>query len=126
MMYDLESYFYLDDDYVNKANFCNESGEYSIEEIEPDEKGRRFKFVKIEKAPIDYELQSLTTELSDLKFWFNDFFDKQLIQSLWQTDYTVSHDNYFNKDYETVEDLKEQAEVVRARIKELKSILNLT
>lgn len=40
-----------------------------------------------------------------------------LKQSLWQTNFTISHDNYFDKDYASIEELKAQAEIVRAEIK---------
>lgn len=38
--------FYENDNWDEKADWCNASGKYHIEEIEPDENGRRFKIVK--------------------------------------------------------------------------------
>lgn len=66
----------------------------------------------------------MQNELSQLESWFNNYFEKQLIQSTWQTNFKVSHDNYFNKDYLNIEELKAQGEVARAKIKEIRSLLN--
>ena len=40
-MYKVGDVFYLDDEYANSASFCNENN-LVINEIESDEKGRRF------------------------------------------------------------------------------------
>ena len=58
--------------------------------------------------------------LNELINWFDNYFDKQLNQSLWQDDFTVSHDDYFNKDYESIDELKAQAKIVRDKIRELR------
>lgn len=58
-------------------------------------------------------------KISELKSWFENYFDKQLNQSLWQSDFVPSHDNYFHKDYNNLEELKTQAEFVRQEIKRL-------
>ena len=58
--------------------------------------------------------------LNELINWFNNYFDKQLNQSLWQDDFTVSHDDYFNKDYANIDELKAQAKIVRNEIRELR------
>ena len=55
----------------------------------------------------------------ELKSWFTHYFDKQLNQSLWQSDFTPSYDNYFDKNYNNLEELKTQAEFVRQEIKRL-------
>ena len=67
-------------------------------------------------------LRKLTNEekVEQLINWFDNYFDKQLNQSLWQDDFTVSHDNYFNKDYANIDELKAQAKVVRDEIRELR------
>ena len=59
-------------------------------------------------------------KLKELENWFNNYFDKQLNQSLWQDDFTVSHDYYFNKNYANIDELKAQAKVVRDKIRELR------
>ena len=64
------------------------------------------------------ELRSI--KLTDLENWFNNYFDKQLTQSQWQDDFTVSHDNYFDKDYANIDELKAQAKIVRNEIRKLR------
>lgn len=59
-------------------------------------------------------------KLQELTNWFDYYFDRQLNQSLWQDDFTVSHDEYFNKDYSNIDELKAQAKVVRDEIRELR------
>ena len=59
-------------------------------------------------------------KLKELENWFDNYFDKQLNQSLWQDDFTVSHDDYFNKDYASIDELKAQAKIVRNEIRELR------
>jgi hypothetical protein len=63
--------------------------------------------------------------LSELIDWFKNYFEKQLIQSMWQNNFKISHDKYFNKSYLNINELKEQAELVRAEIKTLKENLKL-
>lgn len=58
--------------------------------------------------------------LDDLTNWFDNYFDKQLTQSQWQDDFVVSHDNYFNKDYANIDELKAQAKLVRDEIRRLR------
>ena len=67
-------------------------------------------------------LRELTKEerIEQLTNWFDNYFDKQLNQSLWQDDFTVSHDDYFNKDYANIDELKAQAKIVRNEIRELR------
>lgn len=67
-------------------------------------------------------LRKLTNEekIEQLTNWFDDYFDRQLNQSLWQDDFTVSHDDYFNKDYANIDELKAQAKIVRNEIRELR------
>lgn len=59
-------------------------------------------------------------KLAELTNWFDNYFDRQLNQSLWQDNFTVSHDNYFNKDYSNIDELKAQAKIVRNEIRELR------
>ena len=67
-------------------------------------------------------LRELTNEekIEQLTNWFDNYFDKQLTQSQWQDDFTVSHDDYFNKDYASIDELKAQAKIVRNEIRELR------
>lgn len=62
-------------------------------------------------------------EMIELETWFDSYFDRQLIQSTWQTNFKLSHDNYFNKDYSSIEELKAQGETVRIKIKEIRNFL---
>lgn len=58
-------------------------------------------------------------KMSELIAWFK-WFDNQILQSLWQDDFEVSHDNYFNKDYVNIDELKAQAKIVRDEIRKLR------
>ena len=55
-----------------------------------------------------------------VKLTFDGYFDKQIIQSQWQIDFSVSHDDYFDKDYSNIDDLIQQAQFVREEIKRLR------
>ena len=65
-------------------------------------------------------------KLTELINWFDNYFDKQLNQSLWQNDFIVSADPYFKnengqpKTYSTIDELKSQAKLVRDEIRELR------
>lgn len=64
--------------------------------------------------------------LSELLYWFDNYFDKQLTQSQWQKNFKVSEDPYFKdengnpKTYTDIEELKQKAELVASEIKKLK------
>ena len=68
-------------------------------------------------------------EMIELETWFDSYFERQLIQSTWQTNFKVSRDPYFKdengefKTYNTIEELKLQGEFVREKIKEIRSFL---
>lgn len=79
------------------------------------------------KIYIPYTAQELkiienNKKLNKLTDWFDNFFDKQLNQSLWQKDFKVSYDEYFKKSYADMEELKTQAEIVRNEIKSLRDL----
>lgn len=59
-------------------------------------------------------------KLKELENWFDNYFDKQLNQSIWQEDFEVSYDEYFKKNYTTLDELKAQATIVRNQIRELR------
>ena len=69
-----------------------------------------------------YENLPKDHKLSFCILWFDNYFDKQLTQSQWQDDFTVSHDNYFDKDYANIDELKTQAKIVRDEIRELRKL----
>lgn len=57
----------------------------------------------------------------ELNRWFEDYFEKQLIQSMWQQNYKPSFDYYFEKNYKDINELKAQAENVRQQLISLRS-----
>lgn len=65
-------------------------------------------------------------KLFELTNWFDNYFDKQLKQSLWQDNFKVSKDPYFKDEngnartYADIEELKAQAEIVRETINSLR------
>lgn len=59
-------------------------------------------------------------ELECLENWFDNYFDKQLNQSIWQDDFEVSYDSYFKISYSNIDELKQQATKVRNQIRELR------
>lgn len=61
--------------------------------------------------------------LYDLTEWFDRYFSMQLQQHSWQEDYTPSHDDIYDCDYATWDDLCAKANEVRAEIKALKEIM---
>lgn len=90
MEYKINQIFYEDNDYSNKATFCNENG-LMIKEIEPDEKGRRFQIVQptvdeiSQKAIRKQELQNLldktdyiVTKLAEMQITNNENFSSEL------------------------------------------------
>lgn len=61
MEYEINQIFYEDSEYSQRAEFCNKNG-LAIEEIEPDNMGRRFKIVK----PFENEKQNRIEQLQNL------------------------------------------------------------
>lgn len=69
-MFQLNEIFYEDEEYSKRAEFCNKNG-YVIEEIEPNEEGRRFQ-IQLPSEPTQEEINSLKicnlkTELAKIK-----------------------------------------------------------
>lgn len=64
MNYEINQIFRDDDDYINKASFCNENG-LQIIELAPDENGRRFQLVKPTLTPEEIK-QNRIEELQNL------------------------------------------------------------
>lgn len=106
--------FYDDDNYSQVAEWCNEN-DCHIEEIEPDEKGRRFTIVKNED-------NSLLNELYELRIWFDNYYSQHSEKYLrlmrlnkFTDDGTLPKDALMALDYE--------AERKRKRIQELEKIV---
>lgn len=95
----------IDDKYSDcqPLDFCLETLKFSIEKYN-DRKQKEIDIIRIE----------------ELTNWFNNYFDKQLKQSLWQDDFKPSYDTFFKREYKDINDLKTQAQVVRNQIKELR------
>ena len=104
--------FYKNNKIIGYSNCLNISEEFECREANKEE---------FENYICNYkEKQENEKKLSELINWFDNYFDKQLNQSLWQDDFTVSHDDYFNKDYASIDEVKAQAKVVRDEIRELR------
>lgn len=91
----------------------NEISQNELRNYRPLKYSDDFQTIILRELTKDERIEQLTN-------WFDNYFDKQLNQSLWQDDFTVSHDNYFNKDYANIDELKAQAKIVRDEIRELR------
>lgn len=111
-MYKVNDIFYLDEEYSARAEFCTQSGNLTIKEIESDENGRRFKIVEITYSETDLAL----AELGNLEYWFAEY-DKQTIQ--YQRSLRLGVE--FDKD---IAELDNQAVENAKRIKELRQLLS--
>lgn len=112
-MYKVNDIFYFDEEYLERAEFCNESGNLTIKEIEPDENGRRFQIVEIVQGVNEI----FSMELRELEQWFN-WYDEQTIQ--YQRSLRLGVE--FDKD---IVELDKQAVINAQRIKELRTLLDL-
>lgn len=111
-MYSINQIFINDDDYTNKANWCNENGCY-IEEIEPLENGtRQFQIKQIPQKTEDEKLiEQYQSEIIELKKYLSD------------TDYKAikfAEGELSESDYQEV---KSQRHDARVRINELESLI---
>lgn len=84
--------------------------------------------MQLSQEQIDIEIQIGIKQqrIEELESWFNNFFQPQLIQSMWQTNFRISKDIYLVDEnlqpleYESIEGLKAKGEDVRAQIKSLR------
>ena len=111
-MYEVNQIFIDDEDYSNKANWCNENG-YYIEEIEPKEDGtRQFQIKQIPQKTEDEKLiEQYQSEIVELKKYLSD------------TDYKAikyAEGEITESDYQEV---KSQRHDARVRINELESLI---
>lgn len=58
MTYKLNDIFTSDDNYADRAKFCNENG-YIIKEIEPQNEVRQFQIIEPQTVEVDTELSLL-------------------------------------------------------------------
>lgn len=87
-------------------------------------KGKKLEIVDGNIIAVDYqptEKEKKIDKIQALENWFSGYFDYQLRQSIWQSNFVVSYDDYFKKTYSNIDELKQQAEVVRAEIKALRA-----
>ena len=91
----------------------NEISQNELQKYRPLEYSDDFQTIILRELTNEEKIEQLTN-------WFDNYFDKQLTQSQWQDDFTVSHDDYFNKDYSNIDELKAQAKIVRNEIRELR------
>lgn len=112
MGYEINQIFTNDDDYSNKAKWCNENGCY-IAEIEPLEDGtRQFQIKQIpQKSEDEKVIEQYQAEIVNLKKYLSD------------TDYKAikyAEGEITETDYQEV---KSQRHDARARINELESLI---
>ena len=112
MEYEIDLIFVDDEDYTNKANWCNENNCY-IEEIEPKEDGtRQFQIKQIPQKTEDEKLiEQYQAEIIELKKYLSD------------TDYKAikfAEGEITESDYQEV---KSQRHDARVRINELESLI---
>ena len=111
-MYSINQIFTYDEDYANKANWCNENGCY-IEEVEPLEDGtRQYQIKEIPRKTEDEKLiEQYQSEITELKKY------------LYVTDYKAikfAEGEITETDYQEV---KSQRHDARVRINELESLI---
>lgn len=107
-----------------------------------------FKIIKLDEKyadcqPCDFDIETMEFNIEkynarkqsetnfktilNLTNWFDNFFDRQLTQSQWQDDFSVSKDPYFKdansqpKTYANIDELKAQAKLVRNTIRKLRN-----
>ena len=112
MSYEINQIFTDDDDYSNKAKWCNENSCY-IGEIEPLEDGtRQFQIKQIpQKTEDEKQIEQYQSEIIELKKYLSD------------TDYKAikfAEGEIAESDYQEV---KSQRHDARARINELESLI---
>ena len=110
--YEIGLIFVDDEDYTNKANWCNENNCY-IEEIEPKEDGtRQFQIKQIpQKTEDEKAIEQYQSEIVELKKYLSD------------TDYKAikfAEGEITESDYQEV---KSQRHDARVRINELESLI---
>ena len=107
-MYRIGDIFYEDNDYSNRAQFCNENG-LVIMEIDPDDDGnRRF---QIQAIPEPTQQQKIEAEIAELK------------RALADTDYKAIKYAEGELTFAEYEPTRVQRAAWRARINELETMI---
>ena len=112
MVYEIGLIFADDEDYTNKANWCNENNCY-IEEIEPKEDGtRQFQIKQIpQKTEDEKMIEQYQSEIVELKKYLSD------------TDYKAIKFAEGELSEEAYREDKSQRHDARVRINELESLI---
>ena len=106
-------------DYNLACDFANENN-YTIKEIEKDEKGeRQFKIVEIQ-APS--ETEKLQIEMNELKSWFNTYYTEHE-QKYRRLNTLKQLTDELEDPYNKLVELYQQAEIKRKRIQEIEVLL---
>ena len=87
-------------------------------------RGKKLEIVDGNIVAVNYEpteQEKKIDKIQALENWFSEYFDYQLRQSMWQSNFVVSYDDYFKKTYSNIDELKQQAELVRSIIKALRA-----
>lgn len=108
---EINEIFYIEN--YSKAYKYAENNNLSIIEIEVDDKGRRFKLVKI--LPNDIDIK--TDELAQLKDWFNGYY------TIHEQQYRRLHTLGDTSAYDKLIALYNEAETKRKRIQDLEAQL---
>ena len=102
-MYNIGDIFYLDDEYTQRADFCNNNN-LKIVEIEPDEKGRRFQiqsFILTKEEVLDFLRTRREEECFPIinrgVLWYNLLTDEQRLElGKWYKEWLDITDTYRN------------------------------
>lgn len=115
----LNNIFYDNEDYSKYVDYCNKNN-YTIIEIEADEKGRRFKIVEKEKPTIK---ENYNNELIQLKNWYDNYYTQH--EQKYRRLHSLGKLTDEGKDpYNELINLYNMAEIKRARIQELERLLS--
>lgn len=80
-----------------------------------------------EQIDIEKQIGIKQNEIEKLENWFDNFFQPQLIQSMWQNNFQLSKDTLFLDDnnqhliYQNIDELKAKGEKIRTQIKTLRA-----
>lgn len=120
MEFNINELFYDDENYTDKAEWCNKNNEYTIVEATPDENGRRrFKFIK----QVESKQELAQKELLELKYWYDNYYTQH--EQKYRRLHSLGKLTDEGKDpYSELINLYNEAEIKRARIQELERVLS--
>ena len=119
-MYNVGDIFGINDEYTERAMFCNEN-HLCIEEITKDTDTER-KF-QIQELPKKTDNEILEEEIKDLKLWLDTYYARH--EQKYRRLHTLNKLTDEGKDpYNELINLYNEAEIKRARIQELERLLS--